>query len=156
MKQRRNLKLIWFSKSISACSMKTLAFTYRWYNCYYQLEIEFCCTLVKNDFLLVCTEIVALKMLIFRSSSPEVLCKKVVKNLTQFTGKHQKKFNNKKWNSKEVQGCERNLIKRRCIYPYFAQSLSRRRLNIFHTFQIQVPLVCFSNTVLFRVRWKVN
>ena len=137
--------------------MKTLVLTYSWCNRDYQLEIEFCCTLVKNDFLLVCTEIVALKMLIFRSSSPEVLCKKVVvKNLTQFTGKHQKKFNNKKWNSKEVQGCERNLIKRHGIHPYFVQSLRRRRLNIFHTFQIQVPLVCFANTVLFRVRWKVN
>ena len=98
---------------ISVCSVKTLVFTYSWWKLDYQLEIEFCCTLVKNDFLLVCTEIVAMKMLIFRSSSPEMLCKKVVvKNFTQFTGKHQKKFNNKKWNSKEVQGCERNLIKR--------------------------------------------
>ena len=80
---------IWFSKSISVCSMKTLALTYRWCKRDHQLEIEFYCTLVKNDFLLVCTEIVAMKILVFRSSRLEVFCKKVVlRNFTKFTGKY--------------------------------------------------------------------
>ena len=45
--------------------MKTLAFIYRWCKRDYQLEKEFCCTLVKNDSLL-----------------------DYLRNFTKFTGKH--------------------------------------------------------------------
>ena len=68
--------------------------------------------------------------------------------------KMEPKFGNKKMESKEVQGCERNPIKCYFIHPYFQSQ--RRRRNILHTIQTQSPLKWFENMILFGVWWKVN